>query len=246
MQKSRLAARAQGPGKNIAYGLPDTKIRFPNRAGIANSALAATNPDSAMKMVFDRVSSGLGLVALAPFMLAIAAVIWVRDPGPILFAHQRIGKYGRSFRCLKFRTMKVDADAILAQHLAEDPEAKVEWEATQKLRDDPRVTPLGATLRRTSLDELPQLIHILRGEMSVVGPRPIVRNEVAHYGAAFRDYMSVRPGLTGLWQVSGRSDVGYRERVMLDQQYVRQRSFLGDLGIIFRTVGVVVQGKGSY
>jgi exopolysaccharide production protein ExoY len=205
-----------------------------------------TSRDTVGKMAFDRVSAGIVLFTISPIMLAIAASIWARDPGPILYSHRRIGKDGRTFGCLKFRTMAVDADAILARHLAANPEAAREWEETQKLKDDPRVTPLGRTLRRLSLDELPQLINILKGEMSVVGPRPIVKDEVRHYGAAIRDYVSVRPGLTGLWQVSGRSDVGYRDRVKLDQQYVRQRNFWTDLGIIFRTISVVVRRQGSY
>jgi exopolysaccharide production protein ExoY len=202
--------------------------------------------DTLTKLAFDRVSAGIVLFTISPIMLGIAACIWARDPGPILYSHRRIGKDGRTFGCLKFRTMAVDADAILARHLAENPDAAREWEETQKLKDDPRVTPLGRTLRRLSLDELPQLINILKGEMSVVGPRPIVKDEVRHYGAAIRDYISVRPGLTGLWQVSGRSDVGYRDRVKLDQQYVRQRNFWTDLGIIFRTISVVVRRQGSY
>lgn len=204
------------------------------------------SPDTFVKQVFDRLIAAASLLALSPLLIMLAVFIRVKDPGPVLFAHRRIGKGGKAFYCLKFRTMTVNADPILARHLAEHPEAAQEWRETQKLRNDPRVTPLGAMLRRTSLDELPQLINILKGEMSLVGPRPIVMDEVSHYGSAIRDYMAVRPGLTGLWQVSGRSDVGYRERVMLDQQYVRQRNFWVDLGIILRTVSVVLRRQGSY
>lgn len=204
------------------------------------------SPDAVTKQVFDRVSAGVFLVALSPVMLTIAASIWVHDPGPILFSHQRIGKNGQPFGCLKFRTMIVDAEPVLARHLSENPQAAQEWSESQKLRDDPRVTRFGAALRRMSLDELPQLLNILKGEMSLVGPRPIVMEEVSHYGAAIDDYMSVRPGLTGLWQVSGRSDVGYRDRVKLDQQYIRQRSFRRDIGILLRTVSVVLRKQGSY
>jgi exopolysaccharide production protein ExoY len=202
--------------------------------------------DSVSKMAFDRISAGLVLVVISPTLMAVAACVWLRDPGPVLFRHRRIGKDGEPFDCLKFRTMAVDSDAILARHLEENPEAAKEWRETRKLRNDPRVTRLGAILRKTSLDELPQLINIVKGEMSVVGPRPIVQDEVQHYGNAIHDYCSVRPGLTGLWQVNGRSDTGYSERVKLDQTYVQKRTFLGDLGIIFRTVGVVLRGKGSY
>ena len=204
------------------------------------------SPDSLTKQVFDRVSAGVFLIALGPVMLTIAAAIRARDPGPVLFSHTRIGKDGQPFGCLKFLTMVVNSDPILTRHLSENPRAAQEWRDTQKLRDDPRVTPIGAALRRTSLDELPQLLNILRGEMSLVGSRPIVMDEVNHYGAAINDYMSVRPGLTGLWQVSGRSDVGYRDRVRLDQQYVRQRSFRRDIGILLRTVAVVLRKQGSY
>jgi len=214
----------------------------------AFTATSADEPsrDPVTKKVFDRVSAGILLMVISPAMLTIAACIWARDPGPILFSHQRIGKNGQPFGCLKFRTMSVDGDAILARHLAENPEAAREWNETQKLRDDPRVTPFGRLLRRTSLDELPQMFNILAGEMSVVGPRPIVKDEMRFYGEAIHDYVSVRPGLTGLWQVSGRSDVGYGSRVKLDQQYVRQRTFLGDMKIIMRTVSVVLQRQGSY
>lgn len=201
--------------------------------------------DTMAKMAFDRVVALIALVIVAPLMVGVTLWIALRDPGPILFAHPRIGKGGRMFNCLKFRTMAVDADAILARHLARDPAAAEEWRQSRKLRHDPRITPLGAMLRRTSLDELPQLINILRGEMSLVGPRPIVPAETWHYGTAIRDYLSLRPGLTGLWQVSGRSDTGYPDRVRLDQTYVRGRSFGRDLVILWQTVGVVLRREGS-
>jgi exopolysaccharide production protein ExoY len=202
--------------------------------------------DSIAKIAFDRVAALLALIIVAPLMLGV--ILWIawRDPGPILFAHPRIGKQGRMFYCLKFRTMAADTDAILARHLADNPDAADEWRQSRKLRDDPRITPLGATLRRTSLDELPQLLNILKGEMSFVGPRPIVPAESWHYGHAISDYLSVRPGLTGLWQVSGRSDTGYHDRVRLDQLYVSGRTFWRDLVILWKTVGVVLGRKGSY
>ncbi len=209
-------------------------------------SLAPARPDPLSKTLLDRGAALLALVMLAPLFLMVAALIYLRDPGPVFFAHRRIGKGGRSFRCLKFRTMAMDGDAILERHLACNDTAASEWRETRKLKDDPRVTPLGDVLRRSSLDELPQLINILRGDMSIVGPRPIVEDEVRFYGAAMADYLSVRPGLTGLWQISGRNDVGYGQRVRLDQEYVRGQSFGGDLGIILRTVRVVLQQKGSY
>lgn len=198
------------------------------------------------KFVFDRTAAAIGLVLLLPLLAMVAALIYLRDPGPVLFAHERIGRSGKRFRCYKFRTMTMDGDAVLERHLAGDPQAAYEWKTTRKLRRDPRVTALGDALRRSSIDELPQLINILRGDMSIVGPRPIVEEEVHHYGQAFEEYLSVRPGLTGLWQISGRSDIGYVERVQLDQTYVRTRSFVGDLRIILRTVGVVLMRRGSY
>jgi len=178
--------------------------------------------------------------------LMVAALVWLSDPGPVLYGHVRIGKGGRSFRCLKFRSMVLDGDKVLSAHLAANPEAALEWEAVRKLKSDPRVTPLGRVLRKTSLDELPQLINVLKGEMSLVGPRPIVADEARHYGAAIRDYMAVRPGLTGLWQIGGRSDTSYAERVRLDQTYVQRRNLGLDLWILMRTVVVVLKGRGSY
>jgi exopolysaccharide production protein ExoY len=208
----------------------------------AGSSRAADLP----KVVFDRTAAALGLLLLTPLFLMIAALIYFRDPGPVFYAHRRIGKGGRSFDCLKFRTMATDGDALLEKHLAQNPQAASEWRETRKLKSDPRVSPLGNALRKASLDELPQLINILRGEMSVVGPRPIVDAEVHHYGDALEDYLSVDPGLTGLWQISGRNDVGYRERVELDRSYARTRSFAGDLVIICKTVPAVLQRRGSY
>lgn len=202
--------------------------------------------DDPVKAVFDRSAALFGLLLLLPLLLLVAALIYLRDPGPVLFAHPRIGRGGRTFRCLKFRTMVRNGDEVLARYLEENPEAAREWDATRKLKTDPRVTTLGQKLRKSSIDELPQLINVLKGEMSLVGPRPIVAEEARYYGAAMRDYASVRPGLTGLWQVGGRSDTSYADRVRLDQTYVRTRSLWLDLKIILRTVVVVVKGRGSY
>lgn len=201
--------------------------------------------DTLIKQIFDRVFALVAIVLLSPMFILVAGLIWLRDPGPVFFGHERIGKYGERFKCLKFRTMRVDADAVLAQHLRDNPSAAQEWADTRKLMHDPRITFLGNVLRRSSIDELPQLWNILKGEMSVVGPRPIVEAEMRKYGDAIFDYLSVRPGLTGLWQVSGRSDVGYDTRVALDQEYVRNRSILGDIRIIFSTIKVVALREGS-
>jgi lipopolysaccharide/colanic/teichoic acid biosynthesis glycosyltransferase len=189
---------------------------------------------------------GLALLAFVlPLMLLIAGAVALQDGGPILFRHRRIGRHGRTFHCLKFRSMAVDADARLQELLASDPAARAEWARDHKLRRDPRITPLGAFLRKTSLDELPQLINVLRGDMNLVGPRPIVEAEVVRYGRRIRSYQAVRPGITGLWQVSGRNDVAYRTRVALDTLYARRRSVALDLWILVRTVPAVLLRQGS-
>ena len=188
----------------------------------------------------------LAIVFLLPIMLFVALAVYAQDGGPILFAHRRIGLNGRTFYCLKFRSMAVDAEERLAALLASDPAARTEWERDHKLRNDPRVTALGAFLRKTSLDELPQLFNVLRGEMSLVGPRPIVEAEVAKYGRRFGAYCTVKPGITGLWQVSGRNDTGYRTRIALDCVYAKRRSLGLDAYIIAATVPAVLLRKGSY
>ncbi|MEE4207217.1 MAG: sugar transferase [Erythrobacter sp.] len=193
----------------------------------------------------DIVVASVALVLLAPVMLLVALVIVALDPGPVLFRQNRIGRDGAQFGCLKFRTMVVDAEKRLARLLAEDPAAAREWAETQKLRRDPRVTPIGDFLRRTSLDELPQLFNILAGQMSLVGPRPIVEDEIPRYGERFALYCQVRPGLTGLWQISGRSDVRYFERVLLDARYVSSRTLVRDVRIILLTVPRVLAARGS-
>jgi Undecaprenyl-phosphate galactose phosphotransferase WbaP len=188
----------------------------------------------------------LALVFVLPIMLVVGAAIFLQDGGPIVFAHRRIGRDGRTFRCLKFRSMAVDAEARLAELLATDAQARAEWEADHKLRDDPRVTKLGAFLRKSSLDELPQLFNVLRGEMSLVGPRPIVEAEIPKYGRRFRQYCAVKPGITGLWQVSGRNDTTYRTRVALDCVYASRRSAWLDLKVLFCTIPAVLLRRGSY
>ncbi|MGB3337823.1 MAG: sugar transferase [Devosia sp.] len=197
------------------------------------------------KRVFDLTTALAMLVFALPAMFFIAIVMFSTDRGPILFSHERIGQNGKRFRCLKFRSMVVDSQEALRRHLELFPQARAEWEATQKLRDDPRITPLGRFLRVTSLDELPQLVNVIRGEMSLVGPRPIVQDEVVRYAEQIEHYSAVRPGITGLWQVSGRSDCDYDQRVKLDTLYVRQWSFIGDLVILIKTVKVVILRTGS-
>jgi exopolysaccharide production protein ExoY len=186
------------------------------------------------------------LVFVAPLMITIGICVLLHDGGPMFFVHRRVGRDGIAFPCLKFRSMATDAQGRLERLLATDAQARREWEADHKLRVDPRVTGIGDFLRRSSLDELPQLFNVVRGEMSLVGPRPVVQAEAAKYGRRFDSYCSVRPGITGLWQVSGRNDVCYRERVALDVLYARRKSLALDAGILLRTVPVVLLRRGSY
>ena len=200
---------------------------------------------SRLKRVFDVVAALGLLVFFAPLLVILAAAV-SRDGGPALFGHRRIGANGQPFTCWKFRSMVVDAEAALKHTLATDPDARREWERDFKLRNDPRVTRLGRFLRKSSLDELPQLFTVLTGEMSLIGPRPIVAEEITRYGTGFSDYAACRPGLTGLWQVSGRNDIDYAERVAIDSRYARNWSFLQDMSILFRTIGVVLRRSGAY
>lgn len=197
------------------------------------------------KRAFDVVMASTLLFLALPAMFFIAVIMFSTDRGPILFAHERVGQNGKRFRCLKFRSMVVNSQEALRRHLELFPQAQAEWDETQKLRNDPRITRLGQFLRVTSLDELPQLINVIRGDMSLVGPRPIVEDEVIRYADDIEHYSAVRPGITGLWQVSGRSDVGYDQRVQLDSTYVREWSFTGDMVILLKTVKVVALRTGS-
>src|SRR5262245_28769572 len=185
------------------------------------------------------------LVLCLPLMLLVAWLIWLEDGGPVVFAHYRIGRNGRPFRCYKFRSMVRNADVVLRDLLESDPHLRAQWDRDQKLDEDPRITRIGNFLRRTSLDELPQLLNIARGEMAFVGPRPIVVQELRRYGVWKRHYLSVPPGLTGLWQVSGRNDVSYAERVALDRDYVEQHSWLLDALIVARTFKVIALRHGA-
>ncbi|MCR6671313.1 sugar transferase [Devosia ginsengisoli] len=220
---------------------------------ISNADLGSSNASSSAgmprqgtaKRAFDVVAASTMLVFALPAMFFIAVIMFSTDRGPILFAHERVGQNGKRFRCLKFRSMVVNSQEALRRHLEAFPQARAEWEASQKLRDDPRITRLGRFLRVTSLDELPQLINVIRGDMSLVGPRPIVEDEVIRYADKIDHYAAVRPGITGLWQVSGRSDVDYDQRVQLDCRYVREWSFLGDMFILVKTVKVVAFRTGS-
>lgn len=197
------------------------------------------------KRIFD-LSFSLTVLTLGfPVYLLLAACVYIASPGPVFFSHQRVGRNRRSFGCMKFRTMVPNADRRLQEVLDSSPELRKEFEETFKLRNDPRVTWIGKFLRKTSLDELPQFINVLKGEMSVVGPRPLVQGELERYGQNIDYVLSVKPGVTGLWQVSGRNDVSYEARVKLDVSYVTRRNLWMDLSLILKTVGVVVAPKNN-
>lgn len=198
------------------------------------------------KRVFDLICAGLGTIALLPVFVLIAILIYIDNPGPIFFAHRRVGQHGKEFPCYKFRSMCVNAQEELEKYLAANPAAWEEWNRDFKLKDDPRITKIGGFLRKTSLDELPQLINVIKGEMSLVGPRPIVQAEIEKYGDYIHDFYLVPPGITGVWQVSGRSDTTYDERVAMDSWYVHNWSVWMDIAYLWKTVGVVLNRKGAY
>ena len=223
----------------------DTSILFTEEILMLNLRNNLANPyNRFVKRVFDLVSTILGGILISPILLVIAVLVAIENRGSIIFAHHRVGMTGKHFNCYKFQTMKKNFD--LQKYLDENPDAKKEWEETFKLTNDPRVTKLGAILRKTSLDELPQLFNVLKGEMSLVGPRPIVDAEIPRYGKFIREYFMVPPGITGFWQVSGRSDTTYEERVAMDTWYVRNWSVWIDILYLFKTVKAVTSGKGAY
>ena len=195
-------------------------------------------------ILFSLAVLGLG----SPVLLFLALLVKLSSPGPVFYVQRRVGRGYQRFGCIKFRTMRPDADAVLAKVLEQDQVLRAEYERDFKLKRDPRITSIGRFLRRSSLDELPQFLNVLRGEMSVVGPRPIVDKELVRYGDYMDEVASVRPGLTGLWQVSGRNNLSYKKRVKLDLAYARGRSFTLDLAIILRTFGVLLlpMDRGAY
>lgn len=219
--------------------------RVGDRSGTARPRLAGGCPQ-AIKRILDIVTAASLLALALPFALAIALAIVLETRGPVFFVHTRIGKGDRRFKLWKFRSMVADADAVIEKHLQQHPDHLSEWLDRHKLKDDPRVTRVGRVLRRSSLDELPQLVNVLRGDMSMVGPRPIVEEEVPKYGSAFALYSQVLPGLTGLWQVSGRTDTSYRRRTDLDSKYIQNWSLWMDLVVLWKTVRVVLFGHGAY
>lgn len=198
------------------------------------------------KRIFDIIATILGSLLILPILLCIAAWVYYDSPGPVIFKHRRVGKDGKEFNCYKFRSMCVNSKEVLDHLLATDPAAKEEWDREFKLKDDPRITKSGAFLRKTSLDELPQLLNVLKGEMSLVGPRPIVKDEVPRYGSVIKEYYSVLPGITGMWQTSGRNNIDYPERVEMDSWYVHNWSVWLDTVLLWRTIAVVTSQKGAY
>jgi exopolysaccharide production protein ExoY len=198
------------------------------------------------KRGFDVAGAVAGIVMLSPLLLMLAALVKFSDGGSIVYGHSRVGRNGSVFRCWKFRTRVENGDEVLAAYLAANPQERDQWKAIRKLQYEPRVTRVGAVLRKLSLDELPQMVNILSGEMSFVGPRPVVEEELELYGSAATCYLQSRPGLTGLWQVSGRNDVSYGTRVAFDRHYVENWSFAFDLNILAKTVPAVFSSRGSY
>jgi exopolysaccharide production protein ExoY len=220
------------------------EVEMATYASLRHSS-GASGTEQIAKRVFDVVVASCILLFTAPLILTIAALIRLQDGGPAVFKQMRQGKDGTPFACYKLRSMVMDAGEQLQQLLATNPEARREWAETQKLTHDPRITALGQFIRKSSIDELPQLLNVIRGDMSLVGPRPIVESEIAKYGDQYKHYCAVRPGLTGLWQVRGRSDTSYETRVAMDVEYARTRTFLTDVKILLLTVPAVVNSKGA-
>lgn len=227
-----------------------TTARFRPSAGLDETRLpirrGAGAPPNAAARARDIVCALLLIILLLPLMLLLALLIVLCDPGSPVFAHVRVGRNGQPFKCYKLRTMYCDAETRLIALLATQPAMRREWESSYKLSRDPRVTPLGDFLRKSSLDELPQLFNVLGGSMTLVGPRPVVRDELRHYGRHAPHYLSMKPGLTGLWQVTGRSEVSYRRRVATDLLYARRQSLMLDFKILIATVPAVLAGKGAW
>tara|TARA_A100001035_G_C27633563_1_gene431164 strand:+ start:112 stop:747 length:636 start_codon:yes stop_codon:yes gene_type:complete len=201
-----------------------------------------------IKVIFDYIFSLILLICGFPLFFVIAILVKLSSRGPIFFLHKRIGKNKKYFYCIKFRTMHAEADDILKTLLSKDKKKRNEFEKIHKLKNDPRITPIGKILRKTSLDEIPQFLNVLKGEMSIVGPRPIVDKEAKKYKKCLNKVLSIKPGITGLWQVSGRNNLSYKKRVFLDLLYVNNSNFLMDIRIIIRTLGVIIfpNDRGAY
>ncbi|WP_232495480.1 sugar transferase [Novosphingobium kaempferiae] len=234
------------PSPKPVHWVADAKPFLPRFTEATCSHSPLIGQHSVTGRVFDVAISLLAILIFLPFLVLTTLAIKLSAPGPVLFVQSRIGRDGKPFPCLKFRTMVVNSQDVLTELLAQSPDARAEWERDQKLRNDPRITGIGSILRKSSLDELPQLFNILAGHMSVVGPRPIIETEIIRYGSRFAAYCSVRPGLTGLWQVSGRNEIAYDTRIRLDARYALRKSTLYDIGICLRTVPAVLASRGVY
>jgi exopolysaccharide production protein ExoY len=238
---AELTAVAYSAPSALPETLPESwRLHF-RQTGVGERSLAYR----ACKRLLDAVGAVALALLFSPLIIAVTLALR-RNGGPVIYKHRRVGRDGRIFECLKFRTMIPDADKVLHALLETDDALKAEWIQNHKLKDDPRVTRLGKFLRRTSLDELPQIWNVLKGDMSLVGPRPVVREELLRYGRNAGIYLSVKPGVTGLWQATGRNDTDYRRRVAMDVYYVKSQNLLLDVYILFRTIGVVLGGHGAY
>lgn len=198
-----------------------------------------------IKRLFDIFTSTILLMLLSPLFIYLYIKI-SKDGGSVVYGHTRVGMKGKKFNCYKFRSMVINSQEVLAHLLATDPVAKAEWDKDFKLKNDPRITKIGHFIRKTSIDELPQLLNVLKGDMSLVGPRPVTEKELERYRQYVKYYLAVRPGITGLWQISGRNDITYNERIRLDVRYIITWSLLKDFIILFKTVSVVLFRKGAY
>lgn len=243
---NRIMKNGGFPDINQRFHMRDTKAATYETKSL-NELFSIQIRHIPWKRIFDLLFSLTVLLFAAPLFLSLYLAVRLTSKGPGVYSHERIGRGGIPFRCYKFRTMYADADARLEEILSRCPEKKAEWDANHKLKEDPRITKLGAFLRKTSLDELPQFWNVVKGDLSVVGPRPVVKKELLkHFGPKASKILSIRPGLTGIWQVSGRSNTCYQERIRLDEAYVDTHSFFGDLKLIFLTIPQMIFSKGAY
>lgn len=239
------AYRASSPGRQNAASRTRSRNGNSSRVTDPRLILLSRKANSVWKRGLDIVGALAALILFSPLFVIIATLIWLQDRGPAFYSHVRVGRYGRTFRCLKFRSMVHNGEAVLKKHFDGNPEAAEEWRKFHKLSNDPRVTPLGKFLRKSSLDEIPQFWNVLVGDMSLVGPRPITRVELDRYAKERRYYLLVRPGITGLWQVTGRSDSSYENRIKLDREYLEHWSYARELWILVMTLPAVIAAKGA-
>jgi undecaprenyl-phosphate galactose phosphotransferase len=243
---SGVLARSSLPAGAAQNGVVGADF-LPSSARLTDEIIGPTRLQAAAKRAFDVLATALVFVMFLPIMLLIGVCIAITTRGKVFYGQTRVGRGGREFTIYKFRSMVLNSDEVLKQLLDSDPQANEQWQHEFKLKDDPRITRIGRLIRRTSLDELPQLWNVLRGDMSLVGPRPVLREELdLHYKSAMAHYLSVSPGLTGLWQVSGRNDLSYEQRVELDKHYVESWSLATDMLIMLRTAGVMFGCTGAY